>query len=647
MVDENKKAAVSTSEKRQETASISTEFNKAEADLHNREIKYRSIFEQSNDAIMVIDFQKGTYVESNPTAQTLTGYTQEEFLELKAGAIFPKERKSEFLFNVSQMNPGRGLRSETEIQTKDGRRIPVGFSASIIRIDSIPCMVIVMQDISINKNVEEALKDSEYNLSQAQRITQTGSFEWNFKTGLLKWSNELYRIYGVDSKTFKPTTESFIELVHPDDRKSVLATINDVSTSQKSSTFEFRIIRPGGAVRTVLVQTKILASKDFEKPFRILGTTQDITERKAMGERVLIQTRALAQIGEAIILVGNNQHILYINIAAGNQYEMDPGQAVGRHLNELFIEKWENENDKDKALSDFQEKGVWSGENIHIKGNGSEIIVHSTVSKVKDDNGRQIGVLWATSDITTKAIDRQRIESLNRFLTNRTEELMAANNELKAFSYSISHDLRNPLNAIITCAEILSMEAGQKLDPDSRTALSYISKSANRMSQVITDLLTLSSISRQEMKKESVDISCITNIFAEELKTSNPHREVVFSIQPGIVVNADPGFIRILLENLLRNAYKFTSGKNVALIEFGAKDSDRGRDYYIKDNGVGFDMADADKLFKPYHRLHSQQEFKGSGIGLAIAKRIVEKHGGTIWAQSEKNNGATFFFCLP
>lgn len=242
---------------------------------------------------------------------------------------------------------------------------------------------------------------------------------------------------------------------------------------------------------------------------------------------------------------------------------------------------------------------------------------------------------------------RKEVEELNRFLEQRADELARANKELEAFSYSVSHDLRNPLNAITTCAEVLIRDSGSGLSNDSNQALGHIMTSANRMAQVITDLMTLSNISRKVLASEKTDLSLIAKNILGELRDSVPHRRARFDVAPGLSAVGDPGLLRIVVENLLRNAWKFTQTREEARIEFGIMNRNGRPCYFIRDNGVGFNAKDADKLFTPYKRLHSQQEFKGSGIGLAIVKRIIHRHHGEIWAAAEKDKGAAFYFQLP
>src|SRR3989339_551686 len=238
----------------------------------------------------------------------------------------------------------------------------------------------------------------------------------------------------------------------------------------------------------------------------------------------------------------------------------------------------------------------------------------------------------------------EALRSLNVSLEHRARELSYANHDLKAFSYSVSHDLRNPLNAILTNIEILAMENRNAMGADSKTAMGYIVQSANRMVEVINNLLTLSGLSRKKIERKPVDLSNLVQTFLGVLQSANPERNIEAVIQPGVMVNADAGLMQILIENLVRNAWKYSSHVMLSRIEFGEEVKNGEKTYFIRDNGAGFDMKDVDRLFKPFERLHSQQEFRGLGLGLALAERIISKHNGTIWATGEKDKGATIYF---
>ncbi|MBI4989958.1 MAG: response regulator [Rhodocyclales bacterium] len=232
-----------------------------------------------------------------------------------------------------------------------------------------------------------------------------------------------------------------------------------------------------------------------------------------------------------------------------------------------------------------------------------------------------------------------RMEQANR-------QLRAANEELESFSYAAAHDLRAPLRAIGGFAEILLEDYLPALDAPGRDHLRRIGGATGRMNELIDSLLELGKVTRSTMRQEPVDLSALAGDIAREIQGDSP-RPVEWVIAPGQAIDGDPGLLRILLANLLGNAWKYTARRDAARIEFGREMKDGQPAFFVRDNGIGFDSAQAaGKLFKPFQRLHSAEEAPGSGIGLATVRRIVTKHGGRIWAESEKGDGATFWFTL-
>ncbi|WNG22544.1 hypothetical protein F0U63_46855 [Cystobacter fuscus] len=228
----------------------------------------------------------------------------------------------------------------------------------------------------------------------------------------------------------------------------------------------------------------------------------------------------------------------------------------------------------------------------------------------------------------------------------RTHELTAANKELESFSYSVSHDLRSPLRAIDGFAQALLEDDGPRLSPEGLRLLSRLQAAAMRMGQLIDDLLQLSRVTRAEVQREPVDLSALATSVLQELRQREPARDVTCSIQPGLAAPGDPRLLRVLLENLLGNAWKFTSKRSGALIEFFSETVGGVSQYVVRDNGVGFDMAYAGKLFSPFQRMHKPSDFPGTGIGLATVQRIVHRHCGDISVQATRGAGATFRFTL-
>ncbi len=235
---------------------------------------------------------------------------------------------------------------------------------------------------------------------------------------------------------------------------------------------------------------------------------------------------------------------------------------------------------------------------------------------------------------------------LEQRVTERTRELVSANRELEAFSYSVSHDLRGPLDALNGYSYILLKNHSSKLDATGKESLQNIRAAARRMSDLIDDLLNLSRLSTSSMHREKVDLSVFARGIMEELCRNAPQRKVEFIAAPSAEANADARLLRIVLDNLLRNAWKYTAHHDAARIEFGQESSEGRVVYFVRDNGSGFDQRSADRLFQPFQRLHSTAEFPGNGIGLATVRRIIQRHGGEVWAQGEVEKGATFYFTL-
>ena len=266
---------------------------------------------------------------------------------------------------------------------------------------------------------------------------------------------------------------------------------------------------------------------------------------------------------------------------------------------------------------------------------------------ILDERGNFLGYRGATRDITARKEAEANVQSLNAELERRIAELELANREMESFTYSVSHDLRAPLRALDGFARLLVTEYDKALDDDARGYLGRISANAARMGQLIDDLLDLSRTMRTRMDRRDVDLSRVVVELAAELRESDRGRQVELVIAPQARAEGDPRLLRIVLQNLLDNAWKFTQKHARARIEFGVQRDAKGRRvFFLRDDGAGFDMAYGDKLFGPFQRLHRVDEFPGTGIGLATVQRIVHRHGGTVWAEGEVGKGATFYFTL-
>ncbi len=241
----------------------------------------------------------------------------------------------------------------------------------------------------------------------------------------------------------------------------------------------------------------------------------------------------------------------------------------------------------------------------------------------------------------------EEITALNRHLERQLTQLAEMNRELEAFSYTVSHDLRAPLSRIGGFSRALLDFHADQLDPTGRLYLERIDHSAARMCELVEDLLNFSRLARSDLSEEEVDLSALAAAIDAELRSREPDRQVQFLNPPGLSAWGDPALLRAALLNLLENAWKYTRKHATACIEFGIIQTSGGSVYFVRDDGAGFEMADAERLFRPFERLHKDSEFAGTGIGLATVERVIRRHGGRVWAEGEIERGATFYFALP
>jgi signal transduction histidine kinase/ActR/RegA family two-component response regulator len=259
----------------------------------------------------------------------------------------------------------------------------------------------------------------------------------------------------------------------------------------------------------------------------------------------------------------------------------------------------------------------------------------------------EVELLQALANATAAAMENvQLISDLERRVRARTLQLEASNQELEAFSYSVSHDLRTPLSNVSALAELMDMDTAGQARKEKRYT-ERMKGEVRRMSALIDDLLRLAKVARLELRREPVNLSEMAVEIGEQLRLRHPERKVEFRVQEGAVVNGDAGLLRVVMENLFSNAWKYSAKRERTVIEFGRETKGGEAAHFVKDNGAGFDMKSAEQLFIPFRRLHKETEFAGHGVGLATVQRVIHRHGGRVWAEAEAGKGATFYFTLP
>ncbi|MEO5374963.1 MAG: PAS domain S-box protein [Alphaproteobacteria bacterium] len=352
---------------------------------------------------------------------------------------------------------------------------------------------------------------------------------------------------------------------------------------------------------------------------------------------------------DAIISVDNNQHIVLFNQGAERIFGYAADEVIGQPLDILLppeVRAIHHEHVVDFGHSDDTSRRM--GERTQVFGrrkNGQVFPAEASISRVAVEG--RLTFTATLRDVTTQRETQRAIEALNADLVHRATQLESANRELEAFSYSVSHDLRAPLRAVDGFSQALMEDYATALPEEARDFLSRIRNASQRMGQLIDDMLNLSRVSRSEMRLQRLDLTAMARGIASDLAKSQPERAVEFVIADELVADGDPHLVQIVLTNLLGNAWKYTSKHPTARIEFGGRAAEDGAQaFFVRDDGAGFNMAYADKLFGAFQRLHGMDEYPGTGIGLVTAQRIVHRHGGRIWAEGAVEQGATFTFTL-
>ncbi len=368
---------------------------------------------------------------------------------------------------------------------------------------------------------------------------------------------------------------------------------------------------------------------------------------QAMREREALYRTLYDASTDAILITNRNGRIIDLNPAAEALF------GYGRdETQELFERDLHADPEQaDALLEEIKKTGSvqdYKGRLRNISGRKLDCLASWSTRRGVD--GALLGRRGIIRDITEKKRAEEEIRKLNEELEQRvierTAQLEAANKELEAFSYSISHDLRAPLRAIDGFSQALLENHAEQVDDEGKDHLRRVRSAAQRMGALIDGLLDLSLLTRADLLRGKVDLSELAQKILSELEKREPERQVESLVEDGIVVDGDAILLRNVLENLLGNAWKFTRERTPARIEFGIEEQDGRRVYFVRDNGAGFDMAHADKLFGPFQRLHAATKFPGTGVGLASAQRIIHRHGGQIWAEAEVDQGATFYFTL-
>jgi PAS domain S-box-containing protein len=415
------------------------------------------------------------------------------------------------------------------------------------------------------------------------------------------------------------------------------------SPSQNHAPSLYILNRGMGAV--ALWAVAVVARQLILKRQSLLARQRDLSESEERFRLLVARVRDYA-----IFMLDPGGHIASWNLGAERLKGYTAGEIIGRHFSVFYTPEAIQTSHPQRELELAVQQGSYSEEGWRVRKDGTRFWASVVITALHDAKGVLRGFGKVTRDMTERKRTEDEIlkmsADLERRVRDRTAELEAVNKELESFSYSVSHDLRAPLRGIDGFSKILLQKYGASLDEKGRHYLNRIRTGTQRMGQLIDDLIRLSRIARAELKRVPLDVGALARDISEDLRKGDPQRDVDLVIAQPAPTTGDPELLRIALENLLGNAWKFTSKTERARIELGVAPRDGQQAFYVRDNGAGFEMEYAGKLFAPFQRLHDAAEFEGTGIGLATAQRIIIRHGGRMWAEGKTNEGATFWFTL-
>jgi PAS domain S-box-containing protein len=498
----------------------------------------------------------------------------------------------------------------------------------------------------------EELEQHRRQLELSLKAGAIGSWHWNLATDVMTCDARTLGFLGLpaDSALSRKDLETF---VHPEDMARLDAARQESILTGRPFECEIRVRRADGVEAFLSVH----GERQLDSQGRAValdGVVMDITRQKA-DRRLLEESEArfrsiFEQAAVGIANVSPTGHFLRVNERFCQMLGYEPDELVGRTFVEIT-----HPDDQERDVAEFArlvagEVSSYSIEKRHLCKDGRALWVDRTASFVRAPDGTPLYSVSVVQDISARHAAEEEVRRLNEELEERvrvrTEQLEAANKELEAFSYSVSHDLRAPLRAIDGFSRILMEDCGEALSPEDLRHLQAIRTAAQRMGMLIDDLLALSRLGRKALEPVEFDMRAMIEQVRTDLAREMADREIEFRIGELPPLRADRVTMRQVLTNLISNAVKYTRGRQPAIIEIGAWQREGETVYFIRDNGAGFDMRYADKLFGVFQRLHRADEFEGTGVGLAIVHRIVVRHGGRIWAESEPDKGATFHFTI-
>ncbi len=621
--------------------------------LKASEQRFKALFENSPDYIYAVD-PEGRIEYINRVAEglklrdvigsNLFDYQTEDSRKLVEEAVQQvfKNGKATAYTHEAELPDGTRHYTSSVAPIFEGKKVR---SVAIISRDETERMIINREMSHLKDQLERKIQQ----LDVVLKVGKIGVWDWDLDTGYIDWDETMYALYDLPRSKFKNRYEDFENRVHPDDRLKVQKAVQDSLASGRDFNTEFRVVHQDGSIHFLTGRGR--ASYDADgNPRKMTGSNMDITE--IISKQVEIDNIKHAIYKSNLVVEFTPDGVIsYINDPFLKLMGYTSEELIGQH-HSVLVSKPLKESAEYRDFWDRLGRGEYQeGEFPRLTKNQDIVWIKGNYNPISDPDGKVYRILKLATDISPMKKAEQEILKFNKQLEDkvaqRTADLQATNKELEDFTYTVSHDLRAPIRAISGFTKVLGKSLDGKLDDQGQHYFNVIVENAGRMGELIDDLLAFSRMGRTEKKYVNYDMEALVREVYNQLTQIQDKSKINLTVHALPNSPSDRDMIRHVWSNLLDNAIKYSSTKDEINIKISSEEKENLTIYKIEDNGVGFETEYAGKLFGMFQRLHAENEFEGTGVGLAIVHKIIERHGGEVWAESILDQGSTFYFTLP